>query len=114
MPDETTICKFRHLLERRALWARRFKRVQAHLQSQGLKINTGMIVDATIINAPNSTKNQQQRDLDMHQIRKDQQWHFGVEAHVGVDSKTKLIHSGVATATTEADGRGAGGFTAWR
>jgi len=103
-PDETTICKFRHLLERHQLGERLFQQVQAHLQRQGLKISTGTIVDATIIGAPSSTKNQQQqRDPDMHQTRKGQQWYFGMKAHVGVDSKTKLIHSVVATAANVAD-----------
>ena len=65
-----------------------------HLQSQGVRITTGTIVDATIIHAPCSTKNREQkRDPEMHQTKKGKQWYFGMKAHVGVDSKTKLVHS---------------------
>jgi len=103
-PDETTTCKFRHLLERHELGSQLFKQVQVHLQSQGLKISTGTIVDATIIHAPSSTKNQQQqRDPEMHQTKKGNQWYFGMKAHIGVDSKTRLIHSVVATPANTAD-----------
>ncbi len=97
-PDETTVCKFRHLLEQHELGKRLFEGVGRHLQTKGLKVSTGTIVDATIINAPSSTKNQSKaRDPEMHQTRKDNQWYFGMKAHIGVDSKTKLIHSVVAT-----------------
>src|ERR1035441_8203692 len=78
---------------------RLFERVGEHLQAKGLRLSTGTIVDATIINAPSSTKNaRQERDPEMHQTRKGKQWYFGMKAHVGVDSQTKLIHSVVATA----------------
>jgi Transposase DDE domain len=94
VPDETTVCKFRHLLEEHKLGARIFERVQEHLQERGLRIGTGMIVDATIVQAPSSTKNaRQERDPEMHQTRKGKQWYFGMKAHVGVDSKSKLIHA---------------------
>ena len=97
-PDETTVCKFRHLLEAHDLGQRLFEEVGRHLQAKGLKVSTGTIVDATIINAPSSTKNQDgQRDPEMHQTKKGNQWYFGMKAHIGVDSKTKLIHSIVAT-----------------
>ena len=97
-PDETTICKFRHLLEKHQLGKKLFKEVGRYLQTQGLKIANGTIVDATIINAPTSTKNKdKQRDPDMHQTQKGNQWYFGMKAHIGVDSKTKLIHSIAAT-----------------
>ena len=103
VPDETTVCKFRHLLEQHGLGERLFERVGEHLQQKGLRLNTGTIVDATIINAPSSTKNaRQERDPEMHQTRKGKQWYFGMKAHVGVDSKTKLIHSVVATAANAA------------
>src|SRR5438128_11453378 len=70
-----------------------------HLQAQGVRITTGTIVDATILHAPTSTKNrEQQRDPEMHQTKKGKQWYFGMKAHVGVDSKTKIIHTAVATA----------------
>ena len=105
-PDETTVCKFRHLLEKHDLGLSLFQEVHRHLESQGLKVSTGTIVDASIINAPSSTKNaDQKRDPDMHQTRKGKQWYFGMKAHIGVDSKTKLIHSVVATAANVADSR---------
>jgi transposase, IS5 family len=98
-PDETTACKFRHLLEEHGLGGEILQAVNLYLESQGVKITTGTIVDATIIHAPSSTKNREQkRDPAMHQARKGQQWYFGMKAHVGVDSKTKMIHSVVATA----------------
>jgi len=104
VPDETTVCKFRHLLEQHGLGERLFERVGEHLQQKGLRLNAGTIVDATIINAPSSTKNaRQERDPEMHQTRKGKQWYFGMKAHVGVDSQTKLIHSVVATAANAAD-----------
>ena len=97
-PDETTICKFRHLMESHNLGDRLFNLVNQYLKENGLKVNRGTIVDASIINAPSSTKNKnKQRDPDMHQTRKGNQWFFGMKAHIGVDSKTKLIHSVVAT-----------------
>jgi IS5 family transposase len=81
-----------------------FERVGEHLQQKGLRLSTGTIVDATIINAPSSTKNaRQERDPEMHQTRKGKQWYFGMKAHVGVDSQTKLIHSVAATAANAAD-----------
>lgn len=103
-PDETTICKFRHLLERHHLGDRLFELINEYLQENGMKINTGTIVDATIITAPTSTKNKDKaRDPDMHQTRKGNQWYFGMKGHIGVDSKTKLIHSVVATAANVHD-----------
>ncbi len=103
-PDETTVCRFRHLLERHDLGSRLFEAVHRHLEAKGLKISTGTIVDATIINAPSSTKNADKaRDPDMHQTKKGNQWYFGMKAHIGVDSRTKLIHTAVATAANVAD-----------
>lgn len=104
VPDETTILHFRHLLEAHELGRRLFEEVHVHLERQGIKIARGTIVDATIINAPSSTKNASgKRDPDMHQAKKGKQWYFGMKAHIGVDSKTKLIHSVVATAANVAD-----------
>jgi IS5 family transposase len=103
-PDETTIVRFRHLLEKHSLGKKLAEQVQRHLEAQGLKVARGTIVDATIIAAPSSTKNKdQKRDPDMHQTRKGNQWHFGMKAHIGVDSKNKIIHSVVATAANVAD-----------
>jgi len=97
-PDETTVCKFRHLLEHHGLGRQLFEQVGRYLQAQGLKVSSGTIVDATIISAPSSTKNQSgERDPEMRQTKKGNQWYFGMKAHVGVDSKLKLIHSVVAT-----------------
>ena len=74
------------------------------MEQRGLKVGTGTIVDATIISAPSSTKNaSRQRDPEMHQTRKGQQWYFGMKAHLGVDSKSKLIHAAVATAANVHD-----------
>jgi len=97
-PDETTVCKFRHLLEEHRLGEKILGTVNLHLQARGVRITTGTIVDATILHAPTSTKNrEQQRDPEMHQTKKGKQWYFGMKAHVGVDSKTKIIHTAVAT-----------------
>lgn len=98
-PDETTICKFRHRLEAHSVGEQIFALVNAHLAASGLTLSRGTIVDATIIGAPFSTKNKTKtRDPEMHQTKKGNQWYFGMKAHLGVDSKTKLIHSAVATA----------------
>ena len=106
VPDETTILKFRHLLERHDLGARVFEQVGAHLQAQGFRLSTGTIVDATLIAAPSSTKNaSQSRDPEMHQSKKGNQWYFGMKAHVAVDAKSKLIHRIVATSGNVHDSR---------
>jgi IS5 family transposase len=103
-PDETTVCKFRHLLERHKLGKPLLKQVNEYLKKNGLKISNGTIVDATIISAPSSTKNQDgERDPEMHQTAKGKQWYFGMKAHVGVDSKSKLIHTILASAANVAD-----------
>ena len=98
VPDETTVCKFRHLLEREQLGKALFAGVNAHLHRQGMKVSTGTIVDASIISAPTSTNNkQQQRDPEMGPSKKGDQWFFGMKAHIGVDSRNKLIHSVVVS-----------------
>ena len=103
-PDETTVCKFRHLLEAHSLGDQLFALITEYLQENGLKVSTGTIVDATIIDAPSSTKNKDgKRDPEMHQVRKGNQWYFGMKAHIGVDSKSKLIHSVAATAANAHD-----------
>jgi transposase, IS5 family len=104
VPDETTVLHFRHLLEQHDLGRAFFERVHVNLEARGVRVSTGTIVDATIINAPSSTKNASgQRDPDMHQTRKGRQWYFGMKAHIGVDSKTKVIHAVVATAANVHD-----------
>ena len=103
-PDETTVCKFRHLLERNKLGKTLLKAVNEYLRTNGIKIANGTIVDATIIGAPSSTKNKDgKRDPEMHQTAKGNQWYFGMKAHVGVDSQTKLIHTVCASAANVAD-----------
>ena len=86
LPDETTILHFRHLLEKNNLGQGLLEEINAHLESQGLRLREGTIVDATIIEAPSSTKNRAgERDPEMHQTKKGNQWHFGMKAHIGVD-----------------------------
>ena len=104
VPDATTLLKFRRLLEKHKLGEALFAKVGQVLQAQGLKVGTGTIVDATIIGAPSSTKNaDQKRDPEMHQTRKGAQWFFGMKLHIGVDSKTGLAHSAVVTAANVHD-----------
>ncbi len=99
VPDATTILKFRKLLNTHRLGEALFAKVGQELQERGFKVNTGTIVDATIIGAPSSTKNKDKaRDPEMHQTRKDQQWYFGMKLHIGVDSQSGLAHSAVVTA----------------
>ncbi len=103
-PDETTICKFRHLMERHNLGDELFRLINEYLQENGLKVSRGTIVDASIISAPSSTKNRKkERDPDMGATRKGNQWYFGMKAHIGVDSRSKLIHSVVATGASVHD-----------
>lgn len=104
VPDATTLLKFRRLLENNELGKALFAKVGEVLQARGLKVGTGTIVDATIIGAPSSTKNKdKQRDPQMHQTRKGQQWYFGMKMHIGVDSQTGLAHSAVVTAANVHD-----------
>jgi IS5 family transposase len=104
VPDSTTITKFRKLLNDHKLGEALFAQVGRELQARGFKVNTGTIVDATIIGAPSSTKNADRaRDPDMHQTRKGQQWYFGMKLHIGVDSQSGLTHSAVVTAANVHD-----------
>src|ERR1035441_1491483 len=103
-PDETTICRFRHLLEKHDLGGLMLEAVNVHLAAKGIQIATGTIVDATIIHAPSSTKNKSgERDPEMHQTRKGNQWYFGLKAHIGVDSKQGVVHSVCTSAASVAD-----------
>jgi IS5 family transposase len=98
-PDATTLLKFRRLLNEHDLTARIFACINATLSDKGLMLREGTIVDATIIEAPSSTKNQKgERDPQMHQTKKGNQWHFGMKAHIGVDAHSGLIHTVVSTA----------------
>jgi len=104
VPDEVTICKFRRLREAHNLGARLFELIGECLTDNGLKVSTGTIVDASIIDAPRSTGNREgKRDPEMHQTRKSHQSLFGMKAYVGVDSKSELIHSVLATAANVHD-----------
>ena len=104
VPDESTILQFRHLLEKHELGGAMLKAVNQYLESRGIRITTGTIVDATIIHAPSSTKNKSgQRDPEMHQTRKGKQWYFGLKAHIGVDSKEGTVHSVCTSAASVAD-----------
>jgi len=103
-PDETTVLRFRHLLERHDLCGMMLESVNIHLQAKGVKIATGTIVDATIIHAPSSTKNAAgERDPEMHQTKKGNQWYFGLKAHVGVDAKSGTVHSVATSAANVSD-----------
>ena len=104
LPDESTILRFRHFLERHKLGKVIFDTVSAQLRQQGLMMREGTIVDATIIAAPSSTKNQDgERDPEMHQTRKGNEWHFGMKMHIGVDDRDGLIHSIETTAANVHD-----------
>ena len=103
-PDESTILQFRHLLEKHDLGGAMLNAVNQYLESRGVRITTGTIVDATIIHAPSSTKNRSgERDPEMHQTRKGKQWYFGLKAHIGVDSKEGHVHSLCTSAASVAD-----------
>ncbi len=103
-PDETTILRFRHLLEQHELCGKILDTVNLYLESKGIRISTGTIVDATIIAAPSSTKNsKKERDPEMHRTRKGNQWFFGAKAHIGVDSKEGVVHSVCTSAASVSD-----------
>lgn len=99
MPSESSILRFRHLLERHKLAEQILTTVNGLLSAKGLLLKAGTVVDATLIAAPSSTKNSDgQRDPEMHQSKKGQQWHFGMKAHIGVDAESGLVHTVQATA----------------
>ena len=94
LPDETTILKFRHLLERHGLGEGLFEAINAHLADEGHSLRRGTIVDVSIVDAPSSTKNRKgERDPEMHQTKKGNQWYFGMKAHIGVDAESGLAHT---------------------
>lgn len=103
-PDETTVLRFRHLLEEHQLCGQILDTVNLYLERKGIRIGTGTIVDATIIHAPSSTKNSSgERDPEMHQTRKGKQWYFGAKAHIGVDAKEGHVHSVCTSAASVSD-----------
>lgn len=104
IPDETTILNFRHLLEEHKLSEEIFAEVNTYLGEKGLLLRQGTLVDATIINAPSSTKNKERkRDPEMHQAKKGNQWYFGMKAHIGTDLDSGLVHSLTGTAANVSD-----------
>lgn len=104
VPDATTLLKFRRLLETHDLCKGIFTAINADLSAQGLLLREGTLVDATLIAAPPSTKNQEKkRDPEMHQTKKGNQWYFGMKAHIGADRDSKLVHTVVVTAANVAD-----------
>ena len=104
VPDATTLLKFRHLLEAHGLTQAIFGEVSAMLEERKLLMKEGTIVDATIIAAPSSTKNaRRERDPEMHQTKKGNQWYFGMKAHIGVDAQSGLVHTVTGTAANVAD-----------
>lgn len=103
-PDATTLLKFRRLLEKHNLTRRIFDEINGHLASKGLMMREGTIVDATLIAAPPSTKNRdEKRDPEMHQSKKGKNWFFGMKAHIGVDARSGLAHTLVTTAGNVSD-----------
>jgi IS5 family transposase len=104
VPDATTLLNFRHLLERHGLTKGIFDRVGAMLEEKNILMREGTIVDATLIAAPSSTKNQSGgRDPQMRQVKKGNQWYFGMKAHVGTDAQSGIVHTLVGTAANVAD-----------
>ena len=104
LPDETTILRFRHLLERHDLAPDMLRLVNDILGAKGLLLRTGTVVDATLIAAPSSTKNADgQRDPEMKQTKKGNQWYFGMKAHIGVDAHSGLVHTVAGTAANVSD-----------
>ena len=94
LPDESTILRFRHVLEKNKLAERILATVNLLLGAKGLMLRSGTVVDATLISAPSSTKNASgERDPEMHQSKKGQQWFFGMKAHIGVDADSGLVHT---------------------
>lgn len=104
VPDATTLLNFRRLLETNDLCKGLFQAINADLSARGLLLREGTLVDATLIAAPPSTKNKEkQRDPEMHQTKKGNQWYFGMKAHIGADRDSKLVHTVVVTAANVAD-----------
>ena len=114
IPDESTILHFRHLLEKHQLGQGLFEEIKACLEEQGIALKEGTIVDATIIQAPSSTKNREgKRDPEMRQTRKGKQYYFGMKAHIGVDAETGMVHSLVTTGANVHDVTPGGGTASW-
>jgi IS5 family transposase len=104
LPDETTILNFRRMMETHDLSEQLFKDVNNYLETQGIQVSQGSMVDATIIQSPSSTKNQEKkRDENMSSTRKGKQYYFGMKVHIGTDVNSKVVHSATVTSANEAD-----------
>lgn len=104
IPDRVSILRFRHLLEQHELSPKILEVINAKLAAHGLLLKTGTVVDATLIAAPSSTKNKGgERDPEMHQTKKGNQWHFGMKAHIGVDAESGLVHTVIGTPANVGD-----------
>ena len=104
LPDETTILRFRHLLETHQLAGPMLAKINQILRERGLMLRAGTVVDATLIAAPNSTKNASgERDPEMHQTKKGNQYYFGMKAHIGADAESGLVHTVIGTAANVHD-----------
>jgi IS5 family transposase len=104
VPDSITLMDFRHLLEKNALPQAMLTEVNALLKERGLLMSQDTLIDATLIAAPGSTKSKShQRDPEMHQTKKGNQWHFGMKAHIGVDAESGLVHTVIGTAANVND-----------
>ncbi len=104
VPDETTLCKFRHLLEANGVNNLFFNAIDRVMLQQGYMMKGGTIVDTTIINAPSSTKNAEKaRDPEMHQTKKGNEWRFEMKCHIGVDAGSGLVHTMTVTAANQHD-----------
>lgn len=104
VPDATTLMDFRHLLENHKLPQAMLQEVNALLKERGLLMSQGTLIDATLIAAPSSTKNKDHnRDPEMHQTKKGNQWYFGMKAHIGADDQSGLVHTVISTAANVSD-----------
>ena len=104
LPDETTILNFRRMMEAHQLSEKLFKDVNAYLEEQGIRVSPGSMVDATIVQAPSSTKNRERkRDDDMSSTRKGNQYYFGMKVHIGTDVNSNVVHTATVTSANEAD-----------
>ena len=104
LPDETTILEFRHLLERHGLGEVLLGEINEHLASRGLRLREGTIVDASLIEAPSSSKNKAgRRDPEIRRTKKGNQWYFGMKAHIGVNARSGVVHGLCTTAANAGD-----------
>ena len=104
IPDRVSILRFRHLLEEHELSPRILQIINPKLAANGLLLKNGTVVDAALIAAPSSTKNSTgERDPEMHPVKKGNQWHFGMKAHIGVDADSGLVHTVIGTAANACD-----------